>query len=156
MSRDLLYVQSPLITESQSTGRESTPYKLCASPKTRLMVFSHQSKITTRQQQMLKLCIPMMPFTTGPATTRQTWSNNGKTMTRQNEVEPCSSFVLWDGGRMGEGEAAEVGCWSDLFTQCEYPTSKTSLSSCCLVVVLLWCENTIRNCHNEHADSVIR
>ena len=30
-----------------------------------VMVFSHQSKTTTRQ--MLNLCIPMMPFTPGPA-----------------------------------------------------------------------------------------
>ena len=143
------------------------------------MVSSHQSKTTTRQRQkMANLRIPMMPFT-GPATTRQTWSDNGKTTTRQNEVEPGSFVVLSDGCRTGEGKAAEMACRLPasptrrgevlqetvsafpsptrefcLSLSClagltfshsvnTLPAIKTSLSCRCLVVVLLWCENTI-------------
>ena len=125
---------------------------------------------------MLNLCIPMMPFTPGLVTTRQTWSDNGKTKIRQNEVEPCSSFVLSGGCRTGEGEAAEVACrlpasptrggkvLQEMVSAFSSPTREFGLSlSChrlvgvtssysvntlparhlCLVVVLLWCENTI-------------
>ena len=75
-------------------------------------------KITTRQRQKMVEPVHSCDALHQSGNKRNTWFDNGKTR-RQNEVEPC--------------------CWSDLFTECEYPTSKISLSCRCLVVLSLSC-----------------
>ena len=62
-------------------------------------------KTSRQRQKMLNMCIPMMLFTPGLATTSQTTADNDK--------RKRSNFVLSDDCRTEEGEAAEVALLSD-------------------------------------------
>ena len=112
----------------------------------------------------------MMPFTPGPATTRQTWSDNGKTK------RSWTMFIFCLVGRLSDRRRG--GCRGGLLaarlfdtgrqikvlqeTVSAFPSPTREFGCCfaggtsshsvntlpakhlCLVVVLLWCENTIR------------
>ena len=123
-------------------------HQVCFTPE------QDNDKTTTRQ--MLNLCIPMIPFTPGLFHTRaRQRQDNDKT-----NVEPVHSYDAFHTRFVScqsktTTRQRQDKCWTCAFlwylshqicrTWCERHNRNAQVQhlSCCLVVVLLWCENTI-------------